>query len=163
MMDWLYKNIGDKIKGLAKWSFVIGSCAMIGGGMVLIFDEKLSVGFGFFAILIGLILLYLSSVVLYAFGELVQRTCDNEDNTRSILKSMNDRAVDSEDAKGWVCPRCQHINSASVRFCTQCGESRSKKRDDVFNKQGAINGEWRCSQCGRVNKNYICRCGNQRP
>ena len=72
MLDKLYENIGGKIKGLAKFIFVIGALGpiLIGfcllcGGLVLI---------GLCTMVCGSIFAWIGSWILYAFGELVSDT-----------------------------------------------------------------------------------------
>ena len=88
-----FDNIGGKIKNLAKWSCWItilllwifaAICAiiMIAGGT----PEQI-----FYMIVIALVgpfVVWIGSWTMYAFGEFVERTCDNEDNTRLILEKL---------------------------------------------------------------------------
>ena len=44
-------------------------------------------------LLLGPVLAWVSSRILYAFGELVDKTCENERNTQNILKLMLENNV----------------------------------------------------------------------
>ncbi len=68
MLDRLYQNIGDKIKGLAKASFVVESIAAVIAGLVLAFEEEACILISIF----GPVVAFVSSWILYAFGELVE-------------------------------------------------------------------------------------------
>ena len=78
----MYYNIGGKIKLLAIIWTVIGILAsfLIGGTMATLKDEL--VPLGLLVIALGSVLAWLSSLLFYAFGELVERVC-HIDNTLS--------------------------------------------------------------------------------
>ena len=115
----MYKNIGKKIKGLAKAIFIIEALmigiaaigiaftvfsGLLAGSMAMLEVYDLSdVGFVeiasiilaaiFVIIVLGLVfviavyLAYMSTWMLYAFGELVDKTCDIEKNTRALSEN----------------------------------------------------------------------------
>lgn len=68
-MDNLYEDIGGKIKGLAKGTFIVEAIGAIIAGLVLLANEN---GFGLILLLGGPIVAWVSSWLLYAFGELVE-------------------------------------------------------------------------------------------
>ena len=69
--DYLYENIGVKIKGLAKAIFILGAVASIITGLTLATDGGLLLTIGLLVIILGPIVSFVFSWVLYAFGELV--------------------------------------------------------------------------------------------
>ncbi len=71
-----YTNIGEKIKGLAMWTFVIESLGALIGGFIYLFLAYYK-WMGLLIILFGPIVAFVSSWILYAFGHLVQTTEDN--------------------------------------------------------------------------------------
>lgn len=89
MFDFLYEDIGGKIKRMAKWTFIIEAIASIITGIVLAIDEYEG---GYLLICIfGPIVAWVSSWILYAFGELVEdvhairnKECLAEQKTPSI-------------------------------------------------------------------------------
>lgn len=70
MLDNLYKNIGSKIKTLAKWGFIVEAIGAIVTGIVLLFDEFILVGL--LTMICGPVVAWVGSWILYAFGELVE-------------------------------------------------------------------------------------------
>ena len=77
----MYDNIGEKIKGLAKGFFIAGAVlTFIAGVSVMAVDEDLIV-IGLPVMLLGPIISWISSWMLYGFGELVDKVCDIELNT----------------------------------------------------------------------------------
>lgn len=83
----MYDNIGEKIKGLAKSIFIVEAISAIITGTVLLANEFILAGF--LTLFCGPIVAWVSSWILYAFGELVDKSCDNERNTRQILEKLN--------------------------------------------------------------------------
>lgn len=84
----LYTNIGHKIKNLAKILFIIEAIAAIIIGICLIEDWQELIGT--ITIIAGPIIAWISSWILYAFGELVEKTCASENHLRNILEFMQE-------------------------------------------------------------------------
>ena len=74
MLDNLYENIGGKIKGLAKWAFIIEAIGSIITGIVLISADSDLGLYGLLTIFFGPVVAFVSTWILYAFGELVENT-----------------------------------------------------------------------------------------
>ena len=95
----MYDNIGGKIKGLAKAFFVVESIAAIIGGMVVIVGGNggLAVFVGILTVFFGPIVAWVSSWVIYGFGELIDKASDIEYNTRSgEIKAEAQAKADNE-------------------------------------------------------------------
>ena len=152
MLDKLYENIGGKVKLLAKVSFIVEAVASILMGFALMLsdgDMEETALYGFFVILLGPVVAFVSSWVLYAFGELVEKTCRNESNSATIvnlLKRKNSSSnynpsiptapqTESEKKKDteaeeetknlfvgnyWVCGTCHKINTSENANCWYC-------------------------------------------
>ena len=84
----MYDNIGGKIKGLATWTFIVEAIGAIITGIVLIVGDSSNTLYALPVIVLGPVVAWVSSWILYAFGELVEKTCDNEHNTKNILKEL---------------------------------------------------------------------------
>lgn len=95
-MDDLYADIGKKIKGWAKWIFVIEAIASVVGaiGMLFAAEDGGMIITALLALILGPVLAWVSSWILYAFGELVDKTVQNEQNTRDILNLMLEEKLD---------------------------------------------------------------------
>ena len=93
----MFNNISGQIKGLAKvlfWLEVIA--AVITGIALMAIDEDLIL-FGLLALILGPVVAWVSSCLLYGFGEIIDKLCDIERNTRSgERKSEAQSKVDSE-------------------------------------------------------------------
>lgn len=84
----MFDNIGKKIKSLAKilcWvgiiAYVIAAIIMIAIGMDE-YEEELT-AFGVILLFVGPLMSWISSFFMYGFGELIDKACDIERNTRS--------------------------------------------------------------------------------
>lgn len=77
----MYDNIGAKIKGLAKAVFVIEAILAVIAGFYLMVNTLIV--FGVLVLLMGPLVAWISSWLLYGFGELIDKTCDIERNTRN--------------------------------------------------------------------------------
>lgn len=88
-MESLFENIGKKLKNLAAWSFFIETFGAVICGIVLMENNT---GFaGFITMIVGTLIAWASSCFLYAIGELVDKTCQNERNTAQMLQILKAR------------------------------------------------------------------------
>lgn len=92
-LDGLYVDIGKKIKNWAKWIFIVEAiaCIISAIGMCIAAEESWMVFAGVLTMVIGPLVAWVSSWILYAFGELVDKTVANEENTRYMLKLMQEK------------------------------------------------------------------------
>lgn len=77
----MYDNIGSKIKGLAKATFIVEAIGAIITGLVLLSIDD---GNALTAVLLcigGPVVAWVSSWLLYGFGELIDKACEIADNT----------------------------------------------------------------------------------
>lgn len=79
----MYENIGGKIKGLAKATFVVEAIAAVITGIVLMVDDENMIPFGLILLIAGPAIAWASSWLLYGFGELIDRVCEIAKNTRT--------------------------------------------------------------------------------
>ncbi len=95
-----FDNIGRKIKNLAKWScwitiLLIWIAAPI-TLIVLLSEEPALFWIPLVSAIVGSVSIWIGSWAMYAFGEFVERTCDNEDNTRLILEKLTEDNYDND-------------------------------------------------------------------
>ena len=94
----MYDNIGGKIKGLAKATFIIGIIgAIIVGIVMMVSSDEILIFLGLVVMFIAPVIVWISSLFLYGFGELIDKVSDIERNTRGgERKSLKQDKVDSE-------------------------------------------------------------------
>jgi len=88
----MYANIGKKIKGLTKCAFFVEALAAVLAGLFLLFCGANFIILGLLLLICGPIVAWISSWILYAFGELVDKITENEKNTSEILNIMRENA-----------------------------------------------------------------------
>ena len=69
-----YENIGDKIKGLAQMSFVVEAIAAVITGIALMFSDEDLILYGLLVVIMGPIIAWVSSWLLYGFGQLIENS-----------------------------------------------------------------------------------------
>ena len=79
----MYDNIGGKIKGLAKAVFIVEAIAAVITGIALMAIDEDLILFGILTLILGPVIAWVSSWLLYGFGELIDRVCEIAKNTRT--------------------------------------------------------------------------------
>ena len=82
MLDKLYADIGSKVKGLAKWGFVVEAVGTAIGGIFFLIEEEFL--YGFLLLILGPLAAWAGSWILYAFGELVEKACHMDQNLAAL-------------------------------------------------------------------------------
>ena len=95
----MYENIGKKLKTFAKFSCIIMSVLAVIGGIVLACMDDSTLVIGLVTALVSPFVFWISSWVLYAFGELVEKVVLIEINTRGASASKKAVKVNDEKIK----------------------------------------------------------------
>ncbi len=69
-----YENIGNKIKGLAQMVFVVEAIAAVITGIALMATDEDLILYGLLVLIVGPIIAWVSSWLLYGFGQLVENS-----------------------------------------------------------------------------------------
>lgn len=72
MLNNLYKNIGEKIKGWAKWVFIVGAISAVISGMSMLATAEGNGAMveGVLTLVLGPLVAWVSSWLLYALGQI---------------------------------------------------------------------------------------------
>ena len=98
----MYDNIGGKIKGLATATFIVEAIAsVIAGIALLIYTEEWWCTLILFC---GPIVAWVSSWLLYGFGEIIDKLCDIEQNTRGGQSKAKIKEIAEKSEKEAHCP-----------------------------------------------------------
>ncbi len=95
----MFDNIGSKIKILAIVCCIIGIVATIASQVIVVFTAKYTTSTSYDAliivlnIIIGVVISWVSSFVLYGFGQLVE----NSDTVVELLKTKDNNVIVEED------------------------------------------------------------------
>jgi hypothetical protein len=95
----MYENIGMKIKNLSKLIFGLETALAIIIALIYLFGEGIAIFIGLLILIIGPIVAWLSSLVLYGFGELIDKTSEVAKNTRYFKKMLSSTEDDIEENK----------------------------------------------------------------
>lgn len=138
-----YTKIGKKVKKLAMWIFLIdailsiilGVFAFISFLIMAISEDVIWIVLAFLvpvAVIIFVILAFISSWILYAFGELV----DNsqiiakklepegfaEDNKEDLKEDNKEEFKEKNNKFDYVCPSCDMVVKYQTEICPNCGQ-----------------------------------------
>ena len=137
----MYDNIGEKIKGLAKAGFIVEAIAAVITGIALMVSADYLIIVGVLVLLLGPIVAWVSSWLLYGFGELIDNVCTIAANTRTSknastnFNTANNVINKMEGAKPFF--KSVPANQTSTRrCCPYCGETITSKI---------------CAMCGKEN------------
>lgn len=101
----MFDNIGKKIKSLASILCWVGIIASVITAIIMFImveegpysTEGLFMGLGFAFLIIGPLSAWASSFFMYGFGELIDKTCDIERNTRGgERKSVTQNNIEND-------------------------------------------------------------------
>ena len=130
----MYDNIGGKLKGLAIAVFIIEAIAAVIIGIDLAVGDQML--FGVLILILGPIVAWISTWLLYGFGEMYDMLCDIKQNTRPATsksqphnqnessKETTSSICDSNTTKKMeliACPACGRKQASTNKECWQCG------------------------------------------
>lgn len=95
----MYENIGMKIKNLSKLIFGLETALAIIIALIYLFGDGRAIFIGLLILIIGPIVAWLSSLVLYGFGELIDKTSEVAKNTRYFKKMLSSTEEEKEENK----------------------------------------------------------------
>ena len=78
----MYSNIGGKIKGLAVAFAILGTLISVVYGIMIMFDRYTAPIYGLLLLFLGPVVSWVASWLLYGFGEITDKLCAIERNTR---------------------------------------------------------------------------------
>ena len=121
----MYNNVGKQIKNLASIIAIVEAVAsVITGIIVACIDFEYMWWIGLIIIVGGLLVAWLSNLILYAYGELVDKTSLiesylNTNKVKSSISNQNKVAGSNE----WKCSKCGAVNQNYVGTCG-CGQTK---------------------------------------
>ena len=137
----MYDNIGRKIKGLSNAIFTI--LAVLGaacGLIVMVTSEGVMVLIGLLMFIIIPVLAWVSSWLLYGFGQLIENQCIATEILPEIRDSINEKSITSdnltdenelceyenalheyENTQASICPNCNTEQPDHRTTCWKCG------------------------------------------
>ena len=139
MFDNLYKNIGEKIKGWAKWVFIVGAISSIIGAIGMLFsaEDGWMLIVGVLTLVVGPLVAWVSSWLLYAFGQITDdlhamraKDCPNNKATNNNKINTDEQPLECEST---------HIDPIYQHKIARITELRNKGLISEEMYQSAIN------------------------
>ncbi len=174
----MYKNIGEKCKGLALVSFILGVITSVIWGIVVLrqashgdYGTETSLIFRGIAIIVfGSLGSWIGSWALYCIGD-TNCVVNGLENYLASKPFALDNPVegkaeqtrkDSTPIGPWTCI-CGYKVDKGKNACPVCGRSRESVVRTT--SQAARSSAWKCPSCGRENQGYVttCPCGQAKP
>ena len=169
-MDNFYENIGEKIKNLAKVSFIITAIVEIIAGIVIAATDEDLILVGVLLMVLGPVLAWTSTLCIYGFGELIENSADNKENIGRIQRSL--MSINNKIATGKDAPAPRNTPAAPAKAYVAVAEKsqpatpaettvkqESKKEPPKYEDVKLAPGEKLCPHCGKVYKSLFCGCG----
>lgn len=143
----MFDNIGGKIKGIAIIFFIFELVCVFFSGIAAMASGDEGFFIGIVIMVAGFFISYLSVILFYAFGELVENSAIIAENTGEYRDTyarehpLLDRSV----------------TSSVVTPISNIGHSNAS--------QAVVSDYWKCPTCGRTNHKTsgTCGCGQKRP
>lgn len=117
----MFKNIGKKIKTLAKIICIAGISFFVIFGLVMLLvsiEDSRYIVIGILYLLFGPIFSWICSFTLYGFGELIDNSKKSLDVQKQILEKIGEKQVANK--KVWKCSKCGFDVSNDYSYCPFC-------------------------------------------
>ena len=100
----MFNNVGAKLKATAKVIVWIGITVCIISGFVMLVSAEDAVLIGLLIMTVGSLLSWISSLLLYGFGELIENSqiIADKKNTAFLRKNAKDEALEKWRNKGLI-------------------------------------------------------------
>ena len=154
MLDSLYSNIGAKIKNWAKWICVVETISAIIGGITLMAEEEFL--YGLLCLIVGPIVAFVSTWLLYAFGEitedigLIRQKYVGEKVSEQQPENILAQAATNNMPRAPKMPEylsCEKCNEKITHYpCEHCGHQIEKKAAPYW-----------CGKCGYLGP-FVDKC-----
>lgn len=129
----MFDNIADKIKTLATGICILGIISSVITGIVFMVNDSEMILSGLIVAVAGSFLSWISSFVLYGFGQLIENTdelilCFEEADVSTAAPAASEStpppAASKPSSVEWYCTECGTKNEAFTQFCGTCGKYR---------------------------------------
>lgn len=122
----MFDNVGGKIKGVAQLVTWLGIIASVIGFMVLVGNEE-TIGLAFAVLIVGCIGAWLSSLVLYGFGQLI----DNSNLIASKINSEGAKSIDELISESDIQEKAVIVDPRSLEELVDALNLTAKQKSDL--------------------------------
>jgi len=158
--DFMFDNIGDTIKTIAKYLMVIGIIGCVIIGIIMMYEGEY--GMGLFLLIGGPISSFVSATIFYGFGQLIENT---DIIVADVKQKRNKRNAENRDIK-IISQNDPTIGQASVwTECPDCHQPITIKEGELVVTCPSCNGTFKVKGAQEEPANKIIRktcpnCGN---
>lgn len=138
----MFNNVGKKLKWLAVFCTIAGAFSSIVYGVILMYSD--SALLGFLVIIIGALISWLSSLLMYGVGELNDNGSDYE---KTIIEKLDKMEKQIEQMEKQTTNRAE---STPIEL--------SQQKIVPISTEPAPEGKWRCPNCGSLEDAGYSRC-----
>ena len=138
----MFNNVGKKLKWLAVFCTIAGAFSSIVYGAILMYSD--SALLGFLVIIIGALISWLSSLLMYGVGELNDNGSDYE---KTIIEKLDKMEKQIEQMEKQTTNRAE---STPIEL--------SQQKIVPISTEPAPEGMWRCGRCGSLNEDGLTGC-----
>ena len=143
MFENIYDNIGGKIKGLAKSTFIVEAVAAVITGIAVLISTDILLGL--IILVVGPIVAWVSSWLLYGFGELIDKASDIADNTRGSERKLEELGKAEEENQGVVkTEKSNHKKAPKQNVATDSTKTPQKNEVHIEEPKNIL----LCPECG---------------
>lgn len=146
----MFDNIGSKIKGCAKAIFFIEAVSFVISGIATIAEDEDMILVGLLLLIVGPFVSWVSSWLLYGFGELI-------DNTTYIAGKVAN--LNSTSAAPSV-PNVNRSGYNGYSGTTNYGTASTNAGYTTSNANAGTVTTWTCGYCHSVNNGTSSQCRN---
>ena len=150
----MYDNIGGKIKGLAKAMFIFEAIGAVITGFVLCTADDDFILAGLLTLFCGPIVAWVSSWILYAFGELVEDVHAMRDKISPIFKPIVKNETEQKQPQAKINPNVTNKETPTFQKsietnsnCTEVPQQNISQKEAEAKKEEALEA-LPCPECG---------------
>ena len=146
----MFNNIGGKIKGLATATFIVEAISAIVTGIALMCIDEDLIGIGLLVMLVGPIVSWISSWLLYGFGQLIENSDiiaeeykrKNKKHEKVVAKNNSEKETQRREKVKAIIASSDTADDEFVDIsCPNCKEELS------YTKEQLQNGGTICPMC----------------
>ena len=149
----MYDNIGEKIRGLAKAVFIVEAIVAVIAGMVLCTADDAFILEGLLTLFCGPIVAWVSSWILYAFGELVEDVHAVRDKISPVFKPIVKNDTEQKQPQTKINPNVTNKETPTFQKSIETNSNCTEvPQQNISQKEAEAKKEARealpCPECG---------------
>ena len=150
----MFENVGEKIKTFARVIFSLELIASIISGIVIFLNDDDLTFIALLTVILGIIFSWFSALLIYGFGELIEKTCEIAKNTQkekvgTPLNNVNQNKPIKETSP---------TSNTAKSFIFSSDEEHNNTSSSKTVVPKSSNGFYSCPKCGCALKTGQTKC-----